>query len=113
MPPKDWYEPLILPGIFTFFGLLTWWMAMMAERKGKPVSWKWIGLICFVLGMVFGFRYFMDVQDFAYRAAMPSNRRFAYAHYLSLLLPAFSLVACVIWGFVIKKSSPPEMPAAE
>lgn len=107
MPPKEWYEPIVMPGIMTVFGALIWWMAMMAEQKGKNAPWKWLGVFFFALGIFFGAGPFMQYQDPVYRAGLPGNKRVVAVYYGSLLLPLFSLIGCMIWQFTAKK------PAAE
>ena len=118
MPLPIWYEPVVMPGIFTFFGLLVWRMAMMAEEKGKVASWKWLGLVLIVIGLGFGFTSFERMigqgpDDVLYRANLPSNRRFFMAHYAAFIIPALAIVGCIISQFTGRKSAPPEPPATE
>ena len=118
MPVPNWYEPLVMPGILTFFGLLIWWMAMMAEEKGKPASWKWFGFALLLIAMGFGFQSFEKMigqspDDLLYRSSLPSNRRFAMAHYAAFVIPALAIVGCIVWQFAGKKPAPAETPATE
>ncbi|MEA2552998.1 MAG: hypothetical protein QOJ65_1174 [Fimbriimonadaceae bacterium] len=110
---KDWYEPIVMPGILTFFGVLVWWMAMMADRKGKPAPWKWIGLILIALAIGFGYGPFADYQDYTYRMGLPPNRRVVVVHYGALVLPVVALIGCVGWLAVGKRFGPSRPAAAE
>lgn len=118
MPPTDWYEPLVLPGILTFFGILICWLAWLAEKGGKNAPWKWLGIVILLIGMWFGYvNYFSHMigssaADVLYRSGMPSVRRYAYAHYLSFFLPLVALIGCVILQFV-KKPAPGSAPAPD
>jgi hypothetical protein len=117
MSPKDWYEPLVMPGILTVFGTLTYWLGWMSERNGKVAMWKWLGVIFLVVGMWAGFGYFEHMigsgsDDVIYRAGMPSVRRYSYAHYMAFFLPLLALIGCVILHFV-KKPTVSASPASE
>jgi hypothetical protein len=116
MTPTNWYDPLTLPGILTFFGVLTCWMAWLAEKNGKSAPWKWVGVIILVIALWVGFPYFSHMissspEDSLYRAGLPSIRRYSYAHYLAFFLPLIALIGCLVLQF-IKKPTPPSTPAA-
>ena len=108
MPVTDWYEPLIMPGIFTIFGVFIWWLAMLGEMKGKPAPWKWLGVVFFLLAMWFGFGYMVRMFDPVYYASLPSHiKRFTVPHYLAFFLPLLALIGCFVWQYASKKSSVP------
>ena len=113
MNAPDWYEPLIMPLIMTFFGLLVWWMGTMQEQKGSGGSWKWYGIVLLIIGAGFGYKPFMDFQDFTYRSGLPENRRYAVGHYGALIFPLLAVVGCILWHFMGGKSAPAETPASE
>ncbi len=118
MSQANWYDPLIMPGIFTVFGLLVWWMGSMAEQKGKPGSWKWVGVVLLVIGAGFGYTHFQQQtgsspEDVLYRASLPINRRFAGANYLAFFLPLVGILVCVAWHFLAGNVVPDEAPVAE
>jgi heme/copper-type cytochrome/quinol oxidase subunit 3 len=106
MPPKDWYEPIVMPAIMTVFGVLIWWMAMMAEQKGKNAPWKWLGIVFLALGIFFGLGPFMEYMDPVYRAGLPGNKRVVAVYYGSLFLPLLSLIGCVLWQVFGKRFVP-------
>jgi hypothetical protein len=112
MPPKDWYEPLIMPGILTFFGVLIFWMGWLSERGGKTAGWKWLGLLFLLWGMWLGYtNYFAPMvgqssEDVLYRAGMPSVRRYAYAHYLAFIMPLLGLVFGIVLQFIKRRPAP-------
>lgn len=110
MPPKDWYEPIIMPGILSFFGVLIYLLGWSAEQKGRSAPWKWIGALLFIGGIFFGYEPFMNYQDFTYRAALPSNKRVAVVHYAALLLPAFCLLVAIAMQFIPRKAAPVSEP---
>jgi len=95
IPPKDWYDPLITPGILTFFGVLVAWLGWLSEKSGKSANWKWIGVLFCIAGMWIGYTNYLAPmigsrpEDILYRAGMPSVRCFAYGHYLAFFLPLF------------------------
>jgi len=111
IPPKDWYDPLITPGILTFFGVLVAWLGWLSEKSGKSANWKWIGVLFCIAGMWIGYTNYLAPmigsrpEDILYRAGMPSVRRFAYGHYLAFFLPLLGLIFCVVMHFV-KHPSP-------
>lgn len=107
-----------MPVIFTAFGVLVWGMAMLAESKGKVATWKWLGIGLLIIGMVFGFQYFEKMiggspDDTLYRANLPSNRRFQFAHYGAFLLPVLATVLCFLWQFSTRKPAPADTPTTE
>lgn len=105
MPPKDWYEPIIMPAIMTFFGLMIYLFGWNAERHGKSAPWKWIGALVLLLGIFFGYGPFMDYQDPFYRAALPGNKRVVIMYYATLLLPLLSLLGCIVLHFLPKPAT--------
>lgn len=117
-PPKDWYEPLVMPGILTIFGVLVCWLGWLSEGNGKSAPWKWFGVVLLLAGMWIGYtNYFSHIigqspDDKLYRAGMFSPRRYLYAHYLSFFLPFLAMIGCIILQFV-KKPAPSAAPAPE
>ena len=118
-PPSTWYEPLITPGILTFFGVLVAWLGWRAETGGKSAGWKWIGALLCIAGMWIGYtNYFAPMvgsspESVLYRASLSSVRRVAYAHYLSFFLPLFGLIFCIILQFVKKPAASPSAPTEQ
>jgi len=118
MSTPDWYEPLIMPGILTFFGVLICWMGWMAEKAGKTANWKWLGILLLIGGMWFGYTNSFShmigqsPEDKLYRDNLPTVHRYAYAHYASFFLPLFALIGCIILQFV-KKPSATQSPAPD
>lgn len=109
-PPETWYEPLIMPGIMTIFGVLICWLGWLSERNGKVSSWKWLGLVFLAAGMFFGFKWLSPMighssLDSLYRSGLHTPRRYAYAHYVAFFMPLVALIGCVILQFVKPPSS--------
>ena len=112
MPPKDWYEPLELPGMLTLFGVMICLFGWNAEKGGKSAPWKWLGIALLIIGLWVGFPYFSHMiggspEDVIYRAGMPSIRRFSYAHYLAFFMPLLALIVCGILQFVKRPAAVP------
>lgn len=111
-PPTDWYDPIVLPGILTLFGVLICVMGFNAEKGGKAAIWKWIGVFLLAVGMFFGFPYFNvmighSAQDVIYRSSLSTIRRVSYMHYLAFILPLLAFIVCLAMQFVKKPSAPP------
>jgi hypothetical protein len=113
MPPATWYEPIVMPGIFTAFGLLIWALGMLAEKSGKAAGWKWFGIALLLAAMFFGFPRFMAMQDYAYRMSLSSVRRVPLAHYAGFILPLIAVIGCLGWHFLARKSTPTDATATE
>lgn len=103
MPPPDWYEPLILPGILTLAGGLTWFLGWNASRGGRRSLWAWSALIWFGVAIWIGIQYVLDLNDLFYLRSLGTSRKAVWAHYAALIIPAASLVAFLLWQLVASR----------
>jgi hypothetical protein len=108
-PPESWYEPLILPALATFFGLVTFFIGIAKENStGKVGFAKWIGVIIAVVGLIAGWPAFSaytnsGIDGRIYRD-IASGGRMAMGHYAAIGLPLIAILVSVIFNvFHVKK----------
>jgi hypothetical protein len=103
LPPDNWYDPIVLPGILTFIGAFIYWLGWLNERNGKSVSWKWIAVVFFLIAMFLGFGMMSRMSDPIYAQMIPKVKRWVMPHYLAFFLPLFGLIAAIVLHFMPRK----------
>jgi hypothetical protein len=100
--PDSWYEVLLLPLIFSVFGVVMWIGSRNAELKtGKPRPWKWAAAIPFLIALYTGWDPIARVRDFMYREAIePLGKKMLMAHYAAFLVPVVALIALAVWHYM-------------
>lgn len=107
--PDSWFELIMLPGLATFFGLLTFFLSSLKERDGGKAPAKWIGLALCVIGVIIGFGpfwlYISSSADSAIYRELVSGRKMMIGHMGGFILPLAGALTCVAYHFFIKRKN--------
>jgi hypothetical protein len=95
--PESWLEVMISSLLCCFFGLMMFIGAIRYEDNyGKPATWwRW----CFLplaLGLLFGIQKMWFLTDYIY-GPTAFSRKLRIAHYLSFVIPLFSIAFVALW----------------
>jgi len=101
--PTGLTDVLLFPLICFVLGVAFWYGGLHYESRTEKSWVKWLALVPLAIGLIIGIQAFAQTFDYAYQALMP-NRRTLYAHYVSLALPLFAIIAIVGWHFYLKKT---------
>jgi len=109
--PSDWFEPMVLPLIATFFGVLLYAIGAMRERNsGGTVLWKWAGVVICLFGIYAAWPYFSAYANVGgdptinamYKAAA-DGKKMAIGHIVAFVGPLLGIAGCVVFHFLQKK----------
>jgi hypothetical protein len=81
--------PILLPGIFLFFGALIYLGARYNDQKNdKRTNARWFGAGLVVLSLFLGFIRFMYTRDDMFsHLLLEAGRKFFYAYWAAFILP--------------------------
>jgi hypothetical protein len=98
-PSTTWYDPIILPFILVFFGLLVFVGGQLAEhRNGKKMPAKYFGAFLLVFAMIYGSQYPFFLTDLIYRKVVESwPKRYMIGHWVAFFMPFLSCAASGVW----------------
>jgi uncharacterized membrane protein len=100
-PSLTWYEPIVLPFILVFFGMLVLIGGQLAEhRNDKKMPAKYFGGALLVFAMIYGARYPFFLSDTIYRMTIEDYpKRWVIMHWIAFVMPllAFALSAVWLW----------------
>lgn len=105
-PSLTWYEPIVLPFILVFFGMLVLIGGQLAEhRNGTKMPAKYLGAFFLVFAMLYGAQYPFFLSDTIYRMTIADYpRRWVIMHWVAFLLPFLSCVISGVWLWLDRRS---------
>lgn len=98
--PDTWYEPLLVPVLFTLVAVGVFVGGKTTElRELKPKPWKWLAALPILLALYSGIMSVSCVGDAFYRSAMlqAAAKKFLTSHIGALAVPFLAIVALGIW----------------
>ena len=104
MPPQSWTDPMLMPVMCAFFGLLIYFLGIKKERDGGKAVWKWAGVVLAVLGGMIGWPWFAiytgkGADGELYRSSLMGNKMLV-GHYAALVVPLLAVIVCVGFHFI-------------
>lgn len=100
-PPSTWMEPMMMPLILTFFGVLVFGLGLRQELAGSKAPWKWLGIfLCaaaFLVGSRYTYWYFgPDKAFYAEGNYIMQGRGMRLSHIFASALPMLSILGGLI-----------------
>lgn len=105
--PPTWFDPMILPGILTFFGAVIFVFGRLNEvQQNKDGFFKWVGVLLLGLALFLGFEKVVWLRDPLYSGlASEVGRRLVLAHWAAMAVPLLTLGGCLAWYMLERRKS--------
>lgn len=105
--PSSWYEPMLMPVIFTFFGAVVFVGGRLLEtQQNKDVKGKWFGVALLLLALVLGFARVWHLRNLIYAEILKDwGKKFLFSHWLAFLFPLLACIAIFGWYYWDKRRS--------
>ena len=98
--PDTWYEPLLVPVLFSMVGIGIFIAGKTTEmREMKPKPWKWSAGFPFLIAVYSGITSVNCVRDSFYRSAMLqfAAKKYMTSHVGAIVVPLLAIIALAIW----------------
>lgn len=98
--PDTWYEPLLVPILFSMVGGGIYLAGKTTEmRELKPKPWKWGSMLPLAVALYSGLMSVTCVGDSFYRSAMMqfAAKKYMTSHIGGLVVPVIAIAVIAIW----------------
>jgi hypothetical protein len=99
--PKSFIDLLLLPGLLSFFAVVTRLLLYASERtSGNKSKGRWFAYLLALLGLFFGWRVLWALINPSTGALYRStffSRKMLWSHYIAFFMPLAVLIGLFLW----------------